>query len=647
MKGTINRFREKFNLNIYESQARIMLIIRILSTTLCLLSVGSILYHYGFNPTKTGEELSFLIIQAAFAVFIFKFLLKIFYDLHVKQFLEENRLEAFLIFFLLVNYIILAIFGNDFYDKILIYLKLHSLLQYKLFLIHCYTLLIIIIEIGKGSQYLSKLNISPGALLIYSFIFLIFTGSGLLMVPEMTYQHHYKVPVVNVDNAQDEGSILYSTSNESDTMAIAEEQTVIYKDSVSSFKYIDALFTSTSACCVTGLTSVETVNVFTTKGRIVIMLLIQLGGLSIIAFASFFTSFVARNQGIKYQAIMRDFFNAEKISDTYTLLRRIIYFSIAIEVIGSLAIFLSWRDSLDGYPLEQRIFYSIFHSISSFNNAGFALFYNNLYNDAVKHNYLLHTIIMVLIILGGIGFAVMEEIYLKFKMRYSKNKTYKRYSVGTKIVLFSSLILILVGAIGIFILERNNALAEFDLQGKIVASFFQSISTRTCGFNTIDFRYLSPATLMLMIALMYIGASPGSTGGGIKTTTFVVIIKSAVAIIRGEKSINIFKHSISHEIVFRSYVLAFFSIMLIIISLFFLSFTQSDFDFLKALFEEVSAFGTVGLSTGITPALTDSSKIIIITTMFIGRVGPLTLAMLLRKSTVPKIMYPNANMMIG
>jgi potassium uptake TrkH family protein len=469
--------------------------------------------------------------------------------------------------------------------------------------IQLFFFIILILDIAKASQRIGLLNLGPSALLALSFIILIFAGAGLLMLPEMTVDH--------------------------------------------SIRFVDALFTSCSASCVTGLIVVDTATFFTLKGKIIIMLLIQLGGLNIITFATYFTTFY-KSSGLKYQSLLKDLLSTEKVTENRRLLWDIILFSLIIEAIGSITLFFQWGDAVEFTSIRQQIFFSMFHTVSAFNNAGFALFTNNLYEESVRHLYGLQITIATLIFFGGLGFTVMHDIFAPKTILDRFRYPWKKLKVNTKIVLFTSIILVIFGAVMFYILEYNNTLDRSSIFGSIVSAVFQSVTTRTAGYNTVDFTQLGQPILIIMIMLMFIGASPGSTGGGIKTTTFAMLFKSAITTLRGKKNIEIFKSNISFDCIDRAYSLLLFAIIVILGSAFLLTITEPGVPFLDLLFEETSAFGTVGLSTGITADLSDAGKYIIITSMFIGRIGPLTLALsLIRRKGSNNYRYANANVMIG
>ncbi|MFA5972663.1 MAG: potassium transporter TrkG [Lentimicrobiaceae bacterium] len=473
---------------------------------------------------------------------------------------------------------------------------------YNLF-VQFYFFLIIVVELGKAGRFIDYIHIGPSGLLALSFIFIIISGTGLLLLPEMT---------------------------------------------VSGIRPIDALFTSTSACCVTGLVVVDTATCFTLKGKSIIMLLIQVGGLNIISFATLFATFYRNSTGVRMQSLIKDMVSTDKLSNTRLLLRKIFLYSIYIEISGALLLFITWPNELIFKGIGEKIYFSVFHAVSAFNNAGFGLFTDNLYEITVRHAYNLQLVISALIFLGGIGFIVLEDMFGLRNIRERRKFKWKRLQAHSRIALYTSVILIVSGAVIFYLVEYNNSFTGYGIYGSIVSSIFQSVTCRTAGFNTFDFTHLGQPVLIFIMFLMFVGASPGSTGGGIKTTTFSVIIRSAISTIKGRKNVEIVKHTISNATISKAYSIALFSISLIFISTFVLSITEADKNFLSLLFEEISAFGTVGLSTGITSSLSFAGKSIIILTMYIGRIGTLTLALAITKRIVySKYRYSEINVLVG
>ena len=601
---TINRFRESINLRLYPHKNAVLSIFKILSFFVSLLAIGSVIYFHGFPRSVYTDEWVSIITRGSLAFYVIKYFVGFFYDFLPLQYIRRTWFEGVLIVLISLLGAFSMVYGVGNVFNFFVTIGLPDLPALYIIFVQLYVFVMVVVELGKASTQISKIKLGPAGMLVVSFLVLIFSGAGLLMLPEMS----------------------------------------ITKD----MRFINALFTSTSACCVTGLTVVDTATCFSTKGQLIIMLLIQLGGINIISFATFFATFYGSSSGLKQQSLLKDLLSTQGLSDTRMILRRVVYFSIAFELLGALGLFITWYNYLPVDDFRDKIFYAAFHSVSAFNNAGFALFTTNLMDSSISQVYSSHWIIMILIFFGGLGFSAIQDIFGARSIRYRLQNPWKKLQVQTKIVLHTSLALVLVGAVVFYLLERNNTLKDMGVFEWITASFFQSVTTRTAGFNSVDFSRLGQPVLLFIIVLMYIGASPGSTGGGIKTTTFLALFKSATATIRGKKNIEVFKHTLSFETVDKAYTVALFSFVLIIISTFFLSITEENFSFLSLLFEEVSAFGTVGLSTGITPYLTDAGKTIIVMTMFVGRIGTLTLAVALtRKVAYTKYTYPHAEVMIG
>jgi Trk-type K+ transport system membrane component len=296
----------------------------------------------------------------------------------------------------------------------------------------------------------------------------------------------------------------------------------------------------------------------------------------------------------------------------------------------------------------DKIFSSVFHSISAFNNAGFSLFSDNLYQIGINNMIMFQLVIAFLVITGGLGFFVLQDVLGVSKIRERIHLRWKEYSLTTRITLRMTLILLSLGTLVFFILEQKYSLHERGLDEQLITAFFQSVTTRTAGFNTIDIGALSTPVLMFFMLLMFIGAGSGSTAGGIKVTTFAVAIKSAIATIRGKSYVDFFKRTIPYSIVHRAFSIIIFALAVISISIFLLSISEPGIDFLKLTFEEFSAFATVGLSTGITPQLNDFSKGVIMVSMFMGRVGVLSIAMVLSRRVISRnYQYAKESVMVG
>lgn len=418
--------------------------------------------------------------------------------------------------------------------------------------------------------------------------------------------------------------------------------------------FIDALFTSTSAVCVTGLSSVDISKVFTPLGQSVLIVLIEAGGIGIMTFTSYFGYFFKGGASYQNRLMIQDMTNSERISDVFNTLRKIIIITFIIELAGALIIYSSISPDVMPGNLN-RIFFSVFHAVSAFCNAGFSTLSNSLYEPVVRFNYLMHLTIAGLIIIGGIGFPIIFNgmTYLKhilLKRIFNRKPVYAPWVLGmnARIVLVTTACLLLFGTILIYFLEYNNTLAEHQGVGKVITAFFSAVTPRTAGFNSVDMTALHISTVLIIFVLMWVGASPGSTGGGIKTTTFAIAMLNFLSLAKGKDRVEIFRREISQISVRRAFAAISLSFIVLGISIFFLAIFEHDKDLMKLAFESVSAFGTVGLSLGITSSLSVGGKLVIILTMFIGRVSMLTiLVAFMRRIVNLKYKYPSEDILIN
>lgn len=387
-------------------------------------------------------------------------------------------------------------------------------------------------------------------------------------------------------------------------------------ESGESLNFLDALFTATSAVCVTGLVVVDTATRFTTFGEVVIMLLIQAGGLGFMTVSTLIALALRRRVSLQDRLVIREGLNQESLAGVVRLVRMVTLTTATIELTGLLLLSLRF---VPQFGLGRGLYYSLFHSVSAFNNAGFDLMggFRNL--TGYVTDPLVSLTISALIVLGGIGFTVISEV--------RRRRDFHKLSLHSKLVLTFTAVLIAGGALGFWLLERQNpaTLGRLPLGGQLLASLFQSITPRTAGFNTVDLSALYPSTWMLLIMLMFIGASPGSTGGGVKTSTIGVLLATVWAAIRGEPDTVLFRRRIPADTIRRSLAIVTLALLLLLVTTMILSRTE-QFLTIRLLFEATSAFATVGLTTGITPELSATGRILMILLMYTGRVGPLTLA---------------------
>lgn len=411
-----------------------------------------------------------------------------------------------------------------------------------------------------------------------------------------------------------------------------------------SMPLIDAFFTSTSAVCVTGLTVVDTGTYFTKFGQMVILLLLQIGGLGIMTLSTFFLILIGKRLRMKDIFIIEGSIGKGGIQGVKGLLKYILGITLFVE--GAGAILLFWRFvKYADYPVLKAIYHAVFHSVSAFCNAGFSLYAKSL--TAFRGDLITMLVFAVLIICGGLGFLVLFNLNT-YKFWKKDILTKGRLKLQTKIVLTTTGILLLLAFIVFLVLEWNNTLVNLPLKEKLINSFFHGVTPRTAGFNTLSVAGMGLPTLWVLLFLMFIGASPGSTGGGIKTSTFMILLANAYSIIKGKRDVQIFNRTIPKRVVQEATCIMAISIGLIFILTIGLLMTQTHIGFLQIIFEVFSAFSNVGLSMGITASLSEIGKLIIIITMFIGRISPLTMALIVgRQEEFPAVVYPIETVMVG
>ena len=592
------RAKTKLYLHIVNQKQTAVRTMQIMSLIVSIVTIAAIIIYHGCYLRASVINFIRGLVYFSLAFYIVKYFVLMFYSLHKIEYIKKSWFECIIIAVLLLHFILYWFFGWD----------LFNFKQYENAYILCiqiYFLVIMLIELSKASTFIGNMNLSPPVLLMSSFFILIVIGTILLVLPRMTTHH---------------------------------------------ISFTDALFTATSASCVTGLTVLSTAHDFTLQGQVVIMILMQLGGMSILSFATFFTTFLSRSfVGLRYQYLVKDMLSANRLSDSFSLLRQIVLATFIIEASGVLMFYMYWRTTgfFDG--TGTTFFYSLFHAVSAFNNAGFAL-WDASFNDAqICNSFFPQTIIMILVFLGGIGFVTISEFFNPAIIRERKKYRWKQLSPGTKIVLLTTFGIIIVGTLMFFTLEYNHSLAAKNtLIDKIFASMFQIISGRTAGFNIIDVNAISIPGMLLVMIIIFIGASPGSTGGGIKTTTFFVLIKSVMATIKGKQHIEFDKKTIPFSLVDKAYTIVVLSVGIIFTSVFVLALVEPETNLINIMFESISAFTTCGLSTNCQADFSNLGKLVLIVDMYIGRIGTLTIAYALgQRNKESRHTYPETYFMIG
>jgi trk system potassium uptake protein TrkH len=481
-----------------------------------------------------------------------------------------------------------------------------------------YLVIQVVAKLCRTSVNLAASGKSPTQTLIASFLVLIISGAGLLMLP------------------------LASTGE--------------------NVSFVDSLFTATSATCVTGLIVKNTGEDFSLMGQIVILTLIQLGGLGIVVFGAVFALLLGQALSLRESVAMQDLLSTRTLSRIGNMIAFIFIGTVFIEAVGAVTLLGMWNN-VPGRSanIQQQWFYSVFHSISAFCNAGFSLFSNSFIE--YNRSWQVYVVVCPLIILGGLGFGVLYDLVniaadrvkrvlkkLFFKRYRLSMETPKRLRLQTKIVISISACLIVLGMVAIIVFERYASQGNTANRNDILGALFQSVTARTAGFNTVDVSSLSSSSQFILILLMFIGGSPGSTAGGIKTVTLAVVIMTAVAALRKREEVEMFKRSVRIVVVGRAVTVMLLFAAVLFITTLALSISESSngFTMSQIMFEAGSALGTVGLTTGITPSLTTAGKLIIIATMLIGRLGPLTLLAALTFNIKPaRYNYPDEAVIVG
>jgi len=570
----------------------------ILFFLLAVLAIGSLITQYGFYISLQQEQLLDRIDLIVVLLYVLQFLLRFSFTQKHLTFLKRHWFETLLSIIIIIRALFLfstlgiGVIAHYFTD-------LNVGVVAKLTIVSAQVA--IILSLISGSMHLNRkvlsLKFHPAQTLLLSFVVVILIGSALLLLPRAT------PPGKALD-------------------------------------VVDALFTATSATCVTGLIVVDTGTHFTFLGQMVIVFLIQIGGLGLMTLSSFLALFFGRGMGIKERVMMQEMMNIDRLGVINRALRLAVTLTFVFEAAGAFLLYLSWNRA--EWNFGQHVYHSVFHAVSAFCNAGFSLNADSI--TGFNHNYFVMLIIMTLIVIGGLGFVVLMDLGNIRIRPTAGHKIVKRWSVQTKLVLIVSGILLAGGTIILFFTQPF----EGSIFNRLMQAMFSSVTARTAGFNTVDFSMFNIPSVLLIITLMFIGASPGSTGGGIKTTTVGILFASLTSIISGKNRIVLFRKSVSYTVLNRALVIFAFSIIVISVSTFFLTITEQA-PLIDIFFEEVSAYATVGLSRGLTPNLSDWGRIIIVLSMLIGRVGALTLAFAI---TPPKdrlrVEYPKEkSVMVG
>lgn len=570
--------------------------------------ISGVVYEYGFPVTNEETSVLEIIYKGVWIVFLISiashFLLE--YRDTKKSFKSVAWILSVLLYFTLIPVIF---FEPESGPVKHVWILFHSRAYHLIIL-----LLLSLLQLSNFTVRLLGKRTNPSLILASSFFFIILIGTGLLLLPKCTY-----------------GGI----------------------------SWVDALFTATSATCVTGLVSVDVPSTFTTEGLFIIILLIQIGGLGVMTLTSFFAMFFMGNTSLYNQLVVRDMVSSDSLGSLFSTLLYILSFTLVIETAGMLVLFFNIHGTM-GMDLKEELAFSAFHSISAFCNAGFSTLPGNLGNASILHGHnVFYVTISLLIIFGGIGFPILVNFKsiaayhlrrlfrMLFRLKEQKRKIHL-YNLNTKIVLVVTLGLLFVGTVLIAVFEWNHAFAGMSVADKWVQAFFNATCPRTAGFTSVGLTAFSVQSLLLMILLMFIGGASQSTAGGIKVNAFTVIALNLWAVLRGSERVEVFGRELPYDSIRRSNATMLMYLVMLFCGVFVLSMLEPDLSILALTFECTSALSTVGASLDATPLLSDPSKLIVSFLMFVGRVGMITLLLgVIRQKRVTKYRYPSDNIIIN
>ncbi len=570
----------------------------------------ALIYQYGFELTpETADKLNTLY-KAVWIVLLAD--MSLHWLLEYADTRKKYRKLAWVLSILLYLTLVPVIFHRpeDNGSILMFWEILHSKLYHVVVLS-----VLSLLQLSNGLVRLLGKRTNPSLILAVSFFIIILVGTGLLMLPRCT---------------------------------------------ISGISWVDSLFISTSAVCVTGLTSVDLTTTFTTEGFIVILLLIQIGGLGVMTLTSFFALFFMGNTSLYNQLVVRDMVNSKSLGSLLSTLLYTLGFTLVIETMGMITIWLSIHGTM-GMNLEEELAFAVFHSISAFCNAGFSTLPGNLGNPLMMNNHnLFYALISILVILGGIGFPILvnlkEIIFYRLKrmtqflLRKNKvsAKSVQLYNLNTRIVVTMTFLLLAAGTLILLAFEWNHAFAGMSIAEKCTHAFFNAACPRTAGFSSVDFSLFGIQSILIYILLMWIGGGAQSTAGGIKVNAFAVVILNLAAVIRGSQRVEVHGRELAHDSIRRSNATVVMSLIILFVSIFLLSWLEPTLPLLSLTFEAVSALSTVGSSLNLTPLLQESSKLVIVVLMFVGRVGLITMMLgIVKQKKNTKYKYPSDNIIIN
>lgn len=577
-------------------QNRIHRFIGFITPTFGIAAFVSLFMKFGFNLSEDWLKRFLVLDEVIAAFFVLTLLINFLISDRKWKYVRQSPFEFILFTLFILSIVVEEIISIEEPHYLLKRSTSHNFIKLYFVLIQVYILINGIIAFARTREKWLFFSLSPPKILVISYLIVILAGTLMLKLPKATY---------------------------------------------SGIDWIDAFFTSTSAVCITGLSTLNISQAFTLEGQLFILLLIQLGGLGIITLTSFIALFIQRGFRLRDQIIVQEVFDDENFSTLTSILKAIIAITFITELLGAVGLYFSWRNL--GLPEFERLFGAVFHSVSAYCNAGFSIFPKGFESPGYSFSTLSLIITMVLIVSGGLGFFTYSNIFHIGEIRLFGRKG---LSLQSRIILITTGILILAGAVLVWIIQR------FDWRGlplgeQVMRAFFLSITARTAGFSTVSVAELAIPTLMVIILLMYIGGAPNSSSGGIKLTTAVTLLASIRTFVTGKKRVEIGWNTLPSKTVRRALIVFLVSIFLIFFVLFILTLTE-DQEFFDIVFEVISAFGTVGLSRGITPELSFAGRLIVAFVMFAGRIGIFTFAIAMSEErTENGYNFPETNIMVG
>ena len=586
-----------------EARTKAKLIFDFVFIFIGLVAFVSFILAVGFYLTPGQLDILNIISDVIVVLFIAQEILRWFFVRNKSEFIFERWFELLMVVLLLLH----LFFPDGIYAIASLFMPRVELKHISLFYIAIISIAIMFIFVIKSLRYnhlLSKIKLHPGAIFSLSFMIVILLGALAFSLPRATHPGH-------------------------------------------SIRFIDALFTSTSAVCVTGLSTFDIATNLTTLGKLILILLIQIGGLGVMTLTTFFAIVFAGGLSVKVRVMLKDMLSQESVVEVWRLLYRIFSLTILIELIGAFILYFSMGGNL--FSFDKALFYECgFHSVSAFCNAGFSLYSNGLMYQTVNANYAYLTTIMLLIVLGGLGFSTLVNFGVFFRFKSDKRPFNLKFTLMSKLIVYSTIFLIVIGMLLFMLVENHDYSGGVNFFQRFFHSLFLSITARTAGFNTVPTELLSYPAVMILIILMWIGASPGSTGGGIKNTTAAITVLTLFNLIIGKERVELGNREIHPYSIHHAFLVVIASLLILGAGSTILVWLEPDKNPIDLIFEATSAISTVGLTRNITTNLGDGGKIVVTLLMYIGRIGVLTFFISLYKAQrEPNYKLPKEQIIVG